>query len=316
MSYDTGKINCPVAMIIFNRYDNAKKVFEQIKKVQPPKLYVIADGPRTNRVGEEKLCQETRNIINEVNWPCQVITHFSDVNMGCQQRIATGLTWLFEQEEYSIILEDDCVPSKSFFFYCEEMLEKYKNDERIMVVSGDNKSFASNSISESYYFTRHVHIWGWATWARAWKHFDLKVSNFPKVDTQKMLKAFCSKKSFLYYWSALFNAYYKGRVASWDGAWVFAVWAQSGLSIAPKKNLVQNIGFSKDATHTTGNSIYSTLQAEELDFPLTHPEIVIENRVLDDKEMKMRLKDEKRLPYPLCKWASQLKWYIKEHGTK
>lgn len=312
----TQPINTPVVMIIFNRYDNAKKVFNQIKKAQPPKLFVIADGPRESKPNEKELCEQTRSIINEVDWPCEVIVNFSETNLGCQQRIVTGLNWVFSQTEEAIILEDDCVPSLSFFYYCEEMLTKYKNDKRIMMISGDNHLFNKTNVLDSYYFTRHVHIWGWATWARAWNSYDLSMSEWPEYRRHNYLSAFFQKKAYLYYWESLFDAYQKKRVASWDGAWVWAVWSEGGLSIAPKKNLIQNIGFSPDATHTTGDSIYAKLKAEELEFPLEHPEFIVENRPFDNTEMKLRIREEKRLPYPICKWASKLKWFLKDNFKK
>lgn len=299
-------------MIIFNREDNARQVFNQIKKVKPPKLFVIADGPRENRPHEADLCKKARSIIDEVDWDCEIISDFAEKNMGCRNRIATGLTWIFSQTECSIILEDDCLPSLSFFYYCEELLEKYRNDERIMMISGNNHSFLQPPNQDSYYFTRHVHIWGWATWARAWNHFDLDIKKWPSYRKQKYLSAFFNKKSDYYFWEAMFDLYQKKRVPSWDGAWVFAVWTQSGLSIAPRENLIQNTGISPEATHTTGYDRFSRLLAYELNFPLQHPECMVENRVFDNQEMKIRLKEIKRLPYPLVKWASQLKWFIKD----
>lgn len=317
MPQQTKPINCAVTMIIFNRYDNAKQVFDEIRKVKPPKLFVIADGPRIDRPHEAELCTKTRNIIEEVDWKCEIITHFSDTNMGCQQRIATGLTWLFTQVEESIILEDDCLPSLSFFYYCEELLEKYRHDKRIMMISGNNHSFSKPKTAgvienDSYYFTRHVHIWGWATWARAWESYDLSMKKWPAYKKSGYLSAFFNKKSYYYFWEAMFDFYLKKRIPSWDGAWVFAVWSQSGLSIAPKVNLIQNTGVSADATHTTNHDCYSRLNRQELDFPLQHPECIVENRLLDNREMKIRLREMKRLPYPLCKWASKIKWFIKE----
>ncbi len=309
-------ITCPVAMIIFNRYDNAHQVLNQVRKARPPKLYIIADGPREHKIGEKELCKKTRSIVNEVDWKCEVVTHFAEKNMGCKDRISTGLTWLFAQVESAIILEDDCLPSLSFFPYCEELLEKYKDDERIMMISGDNHAFANPKTKgyaeHSYYFSRHVHIWGWATWARAWKSYDLEMKKWPDYRYNRYLSAFFNRKSYYYFWESLFDAYFKRRIPSWDGAWVFAVWSQSGLSIAPKVNLIQNTGISADATHTTDHDRYSRLPALELDFPLQHPECVVENRLLDNREMNIRLKEIKRLPYPLAKWASQLKWFIKD----
>ncbi len=309
-------ITCPVAMIIFNRYDNAHQVLNQVRKVQPPKLYIIADGPRAHKQGEKELCEKTRSIVKEVDWKCEVVTHFTEKNMGCKDRISTGLTWLFTQVESAIILEDDCLPSLSFFYYCEELLENYKDDERIMMISGDNHAFANPKTrgytEDSYYFTRHVHIWGWATWARAWSAYDLEMNKWPLYKKTDYLSAFFTKKGHKYFWESLFDAYLKKRIPSWDGAWVFAVWSQGGLSIAPKVNLIQNTGVSADATHTTEHDRFSRLPALELDFPLRHPECVVENRLLDNREMNIRLKEIKRLPYPLAKWASELKWFIKD----
>ena len=309
-------INCPVTMIIFNREDNARQVFNQIKKVKPPKLFVIADGPRESKAGEKELCEQTRNIINDVDWQCEVITNFAEKNMGCKNRISSGLTWVFSQTESSIILEDDCCPSLSFFYYCEELLEKYKDDERVSMISGNNHVFADENTKgvpdTSYYFSKHVHIWGWATWARAWNYYDLEVKQWPEFKKQKKLNSFLTKKGHYYFWEAMFDHYYKKRIPSWDGAWVFAVWLQNGLAIAPSVNLIQNTGVSADATHTTKEDRYSRLKAEELSFPLVHPENIEENRLLDVREMNIRLKEMKRLPYPLCKWASELKWFIKD----
>lgn len=312
MPISENKINCPVTMIVFNREDNARKVFERVRQVKPPKLLVIADGPRENKEGEKELCEKTRSFIKDIDWPCEVLTEFAEKNMGCRNRIASGLTWVFSKVESSIILEDDCIPDLSFFFYCEELLEKYKDDERIMMISGDNKLLGKKTCTDSYYFTRHVHIWGWATWRRAWSHYDLECKKWPSMKEGGYLKAFFRKASHRYYWEGLFNAYYKKRIPSWDGAWVYSVMAQSGLSIAPKVNLIQNVGVSKDATHTTTENVYSRQLASKLDFPLKHPDLVMENRIFDEKEMSLRLKIEKRLPYPLCKWASKLKWYIRE----
>lgn len=317
MQKDIKTINCPVTMIIFNRYENAVQVLNEVRKVKPPKLLIIADGPRVDRPEEAALCKKARSIVQEIDWECEIITEFAATNMGCGERIGSGLTWLFTQVEESIILEDDCLPDLSFFYYCEELLKKYRNDERIMMISGNNHIFPKQKTlgvieNDSYYFTRHVHIWGWATWARAWKPFDLSMKKWPAYRKAGYLSAFLYKKAYYYYWEAMFDFYLKKRISAWSGAWTFAVWSESGLSIAPKVNLTKNTGVSADATHTTREDRYTRLNSQKLDFPLQHPEYVIENRILDNREMKIRLRELKRLPYPLCKWASKIKWFIKE----
>ena len=196
MNNITKKISCPVTMIIFNRYDKAKKVFEQVKLVKPPKLLIVADGPRESRPNEKELCEKTRSIISEIDWDCEVLTNFAEKNMGCKDRIASGLDWVFSQVEESIILEDDCIPSLSFFYFCEENLRKYKNDSRIMMISGDNHLFGKKTISDSYYFSRHVHIWGWATWKNRWKDFKTDISDYTNIDIENLYIHKDSKK----YW--------------------------------------------------------------------------------------------------------------------
>lgn len=152
---------------IFNRPDVTKKAFNEIRKVQPDILLVVSDGPSHHKQGEAEKCLETRAIIDQVDWDCKVLTNYSDVNLGCAKRILSGLDWIFGNFERAIILEDDCLPDPSFFPFCEELLERYKNDDRVMSISGQNSQFGRSRTSYSYYFSRYAHCWGWATWRRA-----------------------------------------------------------------------------------------------------------------------------------------------------
>ena len=150
---DTFKLTTPVAFIIFNRPDTTRIVFEEIKKAKPEKLLIIADGPRNNKPGEKERCAETRAIVENIDWECEVLRNYSDKNMGCKNRVASGLNWVFENVEEAIILEDDCLPDQSFFRYCQELLEKYRDDKRIMLIAGDNMLFENNKQKYSYYFS-------------------------------------------------------------------------------------------------------------------------------------------------------------------
>lgn len=306
----------PIVFIIFNRADTAQKVFDVIKSVRPSHLIVIADGARDGVVGEKEAVEKTRRIIEGVDWPCRVDKDFSSVNLGCKKRVSSGLDFAFSKVDKAIILEDDCLADKSFFAFCEELLERYENDERVMMISGDNKTFGKSICSESYYFSRQVQIWGWATWRRAWCKNDIDMKDWQNIKKQKAFDAFSATKQHRFYWQQLFELSYNGHIKSWDGQWTYSVWKESGLAIVPAVNLVQNIGFSKNATHTKDSSIFANMQTFAINFPLVHPKCVIANAKNDKLEMHYRLKEAKRLPYPLDMWASKLKWFLLKNCRK
>jgi len=294
----------PIIFTIFNRPDTTKEVFKTIRAAKPEKLLVVADGPRTSRQGEADKCAATRAIIDEVDWDCEVQKNFSETNMGCRLRVSSGITWAFELVDKAILLEDDTVPSASFFPYCAELLDRYENDERVMMVSGNNFLFEHAPPAESYYFSRHPHGWGWATWRRAWAKYDLNMTNWPEIRDRKLFDQYFPKMSERYYWESLFQSVYDGNIDTWDYQWVYSIWANSGLTIAPARNLVRNIGFDSEATHTTGDNMYSSLGAEELDLPLTHPARVLASSDRDELETRLRVAGSKALPYPLNKYAA------------
>ena len=265
------QLKTPVAFIIFNRPDTTERVFAEIAKAKPPKLLVIADGHRPTRAGEAEKCASSRAIIDQVDWPCEVLTNYSDVNLGCKNRVATGIDWVFEQVPEAIILEDDCLPDPSFFRFCEELLETYRDDERIAMISGDNFQFGVERGDGSYYFSRYMHIWGWATWRRAWRYYDRNASIWPIYRGSGYLKCNVSGEAEYKYWYKSFQAVYDGEIDTWDYQWTMAVWAQGMLSVMPNVNLVSNIGFGVDATHTVDESILANMSVEKMDFPLRHP---------------------------------------------
>lgn len=270
-----------VAFIIFNRPGSTDKVFHEIAKAKPPKLLVVSDGPRSNRPDEAEIVAKTREIIKKVDWDCEVLTNYSESNMGCKKRVSSGIDWVFEQVEECIILEDDCVPHPSFFQFCEELLVKYRDDDRIMAISGDNFQFGRKRSEHSYYFSRYVHIWGWATWRRAWKKYDVDMAKWPEIKAGNWLQDIIDDRPIEQVWRNNFENVYKGNIDTWDYQWTFACWINSGLTILPHVNLISNIGFDEHATHTTSQSIFSDMEVESMNFPLQSPPFMVRNTEAD-----------------------------------
>lgn len=270
------QLQTPVALIIFNRPHTTAKVFEAIRQAKPPKLFLIADGPREGKAGEPELCAQARAIVQQVDWDCEVFENFSDVNLGCGRRPSSGIDWVFEQVEEAIILEDDCLPEPSFFRYCQEMLQHYRNDSRVMAVCGLNIQFGEHPVPYSYYFSLYSHCWGWASWRRAWQHFDYDMALWPEVrDRGKLLDIFGNDYAVKVWTGALDLTYNKG-LDCWDFQWMFAHWIHNGLATLPQRNLIQYIGYTEGATHTTSESSrYSELVAEPIAFPLKHPPYMV-----------------------------------------
>jgi hypothetical protein len=243
---------------------------------------VASDGPREGKADEANRVQDVRNfVLNNIDWPCELNTLFREKNLGCKYAVSSAISWFFEHEEYGIILEDDCIPSNSFYRYAEELLQLYKDDDRVAMISGDNFQFGKNNTEYSYYFSRYFHIWGWASWRRAWKHYDVSASMWPQALEQSLLPSIFQSKSEQQYWSRIFQAVYDGKIDTWDYQWVLAAWSQGMMSIIPQRNLIKNIGFGSEATHTKGDSIYAEMTAEELSFPLSHPKLRILNYKAD-----------------------------------
>ncbi|MHB8727694.1 MAG: glycosyltransferase family protein [Sulfuricaulis sp.] len=276
------KLNTPVAFIIFNRPDTTERVFAEIAKARPPKLLVIADGTRPDRPAESEKCAAARAVIRQVNWDCEVLTNYSDVNLGLKRRVSSGMSWVFEHVDEAIILEDDCLPHPSFFRYCEEMLSKYRDDRRVMAISGDNFQFGKYQPPYSYYFSRYNHIWGWATWRRAWRYYDVEMKSWPEMKRTGWLDGLINEAKVARYWSKIFESVYTGEINTWDYQWTFACWMQNGLTTLPGVNLISNIGFGAAATHTMDSlSRFSNMAIQHLDFPLRHPPDVVRDPVAD-----------------------------------
>lgn len=267
-------LTTPVAFLIFNRPAETKRVFESIRRAKPPILLIVADGPRT--AAETRLCNETRAIVENIDWPCDVRRNYSDVNLGCKQRVSSGLSWVFREVERAIVLEDDCLPHPTFFRFCQELLEHYQNDERVMHISGDNFQHNNPAFTshESYYFTNVPHIWGWASWRRAWARYDVSMSTWPQARRNRTLAKVLPDEPSVARWTDKFQNYYEGKINSWDGQWSYACLINNALCICPSVNLISNIGFSSTATHSSQPSnmdVLANLPVQEMKFPLFHP---------------------------------------------
>ncbi len=270
----------PILFIIFNRPNTTIRVFNQIKKIKPKKLYVVADGARNNKEGEDSKCNEVRGIINSIDWDCEVFKNYSEINLGCKNRLSSGISWFFENEEMGIILEDDCLPDISFFYFCKELLIKHKDNERIGMISGNNFQFGKIKNEYSYYFSKYSHIWGWATWRRAWKKYDVNMKKWPLL--RKKISSVLPNIFDTVYWKIIFDDVYKGKIDTWDYQWTFTCFINNYLSIIPSINLVSNIGFcQKNATHTQRINKFSNMKMSSINFPLSHPKTIEDDKRSD-----------------------------------
>lgn len=259
----------PVALILFNRPKLTARVFEVIRQVQPRRLFLIADGPR--HASESGRCAETRKLVQNVDWPCEVRTNFSETNLGCGRRPATGIDWIFTQVEEAIILEDDCLPSQSFFRFCAELLAHFRDDSRVMHISGNNFQSEPCGQPYSYYFSKYTHSWGWATWRRAWQRYDFTLSSWPQFKASGQLRSIFPDPAEARYWTRKLDSLHRRqRDDAWDYQWNYALWAHRGLSVLPTVNLVQNLGFGPQATHTREPLACAQKPPQEIG-PLLHP---------------------------------------------
>lgn len=263
-----------VVLLIFNRPAQTRQVFEQIRRARPAKLLVVADGPRRDRPRDAGLCTATREIVRDVDWPCEVLTRFAEENLGCRANVSLGLDWAFQQVDEAIVLEDDCLPEATFFPFCEELLARYRDDLRISQICGSNYQQGLRRTEFSYYFSRHAHIWGWATWRRSWSHRDLAMTRWAELRNTSWLRDYVGNAKAAFYWKKLFDDAHAARadsLNSWAIPWTFSNWTRGSLSIIPETNLVRNIGHTAEGTHTTGSGAANQTEATSMQFPLRHP---------------------------------------------
>jgi len=275
-------VNTPILFIVFNRPDVTGIVFDEIRKAQPRQLFIAADGPRTNRPADFELCKETRAIVSQIDWPCEVKTLFREQNLGCGKAVSSAITWFFDQVEEGIILEDDCLPHPDFFIYCQDLLEKYRDNPKVMHIGGVNFQNGNKRGEGSYYFSAVSHVWGWASWRRAWKQYNFNISDFYTFVREEKIYNYFSNEILALHWLDTFKSMYNHAIDTWDHQWSYAILNKGGVSIVPNVNMITNIGFGENATHTnSANSVFARLKKYPIAFPLKHPQIVEIDKVAD-----------------------------------
>ncbi len=264
----------PILFLVFNRPETTAQAFECIRAARPQRLYVAADGPRASRAGEAERCAEVRRIATAVDWPCEVHTLFREQNLGCKIGVSSGIDWFFDHEPEGIILEDDVLPDPSFFPYCAELLARYRDDDDVAIISGCNLIGDIDSVDTSYVFSRYLHIWGWASWRRAWRHYDVSMADWPSPGAAARLGGVLGQRTLpVAHWTTIFNDVAAGRIDTWDYQWVHRCWQRGMVAVFPARNLIRNVGFGADATHTIGDApaVVAAMRAAPVAFPLRHP---------------------------------------------
>ena len=263
----SSNLSTAIVMIIFKRPSQTERVFKMIADARPSRLYIVADGPRNSE--EALICNQTRQIVEHIDWDCKVQRNYSEINLGLRNRVISGLDWVFQHEESAIILEDDCLPHPTFFSFCDELLKYYKDDDSVMHISGDNFLQEKLALAQSYYFSKYAHIWGWATWRRAWSLFhkwDLDLSN---MELDFRIFPTPSERNF---WRGLLKQFRSHQMTyTWDYQWALTCLAHKALCVMPESNLVSNIGFGAEATHTRDKNWLANLSSSPIEFPLNHP---------------------------------------------
>lgn len=283
-------MNTPVALFIFNRPHTTSQVFQQIRRARPSRLFVIADGPRIDRPDDRQRCDAAREATGDVDWPCDVQREYAEANLGQRKRIETGLTWVFDHVDETVVLEDDCLPHATFFGFCGQLLDRYRDEARVMTVSGNRLMPTRGSTERSYHFSRYPLIWGWATWRRAWQHYDGDMRAWPELRDAGWLNRQLDSQLARDYWTYILEkAWASPQTRSWDYAWALSSWRRQGFSIIPSVNLVSNIGFGADATHNTNSlSRYAATPTEAMPFPLGHSDAIVRDED-EDRRLEAHL---------------------------
>lgn len=282
-------VDVPVAFLIFNRPKKTKQVLERISEAEPPELYIVADGPRDSVPGDQERCTRTREVVQNIGWECEVHRNYADENLGCFERIWTGIEWVFNSADKAIILEDDCLPHPDFFRFCETMLSRFENDERVMDIAGSNPLETWKPEQQDYHFSYTGMLWGWATWADQWDKYDPEMSLWADEEARQRVRDVISDQDIWRYAKRVYDQTYRGEKDTWDYQWGFTRHINSGLSVIPSKNLVKNIGYGEDSTHTDDeNNPKANVPVYSLSFPVRKRSTIAVDREYDRAYHELR----------------------------
>lgn len=275
-------LKTPVLFIIFNRPHETERVFDVIREIRPERLFIAADGPRMHKASEKNLCDEARRIVENIDWPCSIEKLYQHENLGCKLGVSTAINWFFEHVSEGIILEDDCLPNTSFFFFCEKMLEQYRHEEQVMAINGTcmltPDELGENSLT--YHFSRCLHVWGWATWRRSWKIYDLEMKDLNIFNRLPPASSLFSQKKYLNFWISHFKHIRDKKIDTWDAQWHYSILRHNGVIISPHINMIENIGFGINATHTFTKNPH-IIPCKEMNNDIISPENIVVDTQLD-----------------------------------
>ncbi|HRY33155.1 MAG TPA: hypothetical protein P5531_09345 [Bacteroidales bacterium] len=272
----------PILFLVFNRPETTRRVFEVIRQREPAYLFIAADGPRAGNEADDADCRQVKEVVSRIDWPCDVKYLYRAQNLGCKLAVSSAITWFFEHVEEGIILEDDCLPDPGFFDFCQTLLEYYRENPAVMHISGDNFQFGKQRGAASYYFSSLVHVWGWASWRRAWHSYDVNMSDWPRFkNSDRFGDLFGHRETVIQYWKHILDKVYEGKIDTWDYQWQYHVWNQGGFAVIPNVNLVSNIGFGSQATHTRDMNCFAALPVGSIP-RIKHPPAIHPDRSADD----------------------------------
>lgn len=294
----------PILILVYNRSKYINKLLEILRKLNAQNIYVSFDGAKKHKEDVNK-CKEVTRSINNINWKCNLYKNFLNKNYGCKLGVSKGLDWFFSKVKQGIIIEDDCIPSQDFFYFCEWSLNTYKHDKRVGGITGNN--FLNNKVKlkDSFYYSKYAHCWGWATWRRTWKNYDKSVKFWENFKLSEKWEYFFLNHREKKYWEKIFNNVVNYSLDSWAYPWMLCIWKNEQLIITPKKNLVLNIGFNKDATHTNSKIHNFYYKVSKLKKPYVAPKKIIVNERADNYVFRNHYRGENYL------WPNRIFYLIK-----
>jgi len=303
MDHFVYKTKSAILFLIFNRPDSTARVFEQIRLAQPQYLYIAADGPRSDHSEDKTLCEQTKAVVSNVDWECDVKRLYRKDNAGCKQAVSAAITWFFSFEKEGIILEDDCLPANSFFKFCDTMLAKYRDDTRIRHITGCNLQQGKKWGEGSYYFSNRTHVWGWASWRRVWDDYDKDLVRYDTNEIKEKIRNIYNDEIIIDCWANIFNDVKLGKINSWAYPLDFINFFNNGLTIIPNENLIANIGYGDNSTNTVDHThVFGNVDCSEMDeikdpvyiIPEKQADIFIMNRHFNIPDILKRKNSIKR----------------------